>query len=297
MTRHLSDSVQRLLLLGLLLWQSLANAENRASTTYGIGPNKYDFYELKASADLGKLPLSIDLRNFSGRSEDEEIINEVEWGLTWLPTDWITLDFHRQTAQAPSMDVEANKYRLSLNLAALWEGELDTLLDFGYSRISYDPSARPAAKAALTALLPETDRYSIGVTKDLTKSLSIAASYDDYRHSRDPVDVAVQLLRRLRRPNTGIFQIIAFPDRANSFSAAWKPLDPLKLELSNDRTYTVIDQKLNSTRLDLSYKLGKTLTLGAAATRSKSGEIKRRGNVVQEETAGNYYEINADFSF
>lgn len=280
-----------------LAMHSAAIAQNSVGASYGVGPDKYDFYELKASVDLGKLPLNLDVRNYSGRSDNAEIINEVEWGMTWFATDWLSADFHRQTAQAPSMDVESNKFGLSVNAAPLWSGKLDTLFDLGYSRINYDPSARPAAKAVLSDLLPEVDRYSIRLTQGLTDSLTVSAAYDDYRYSRDPVAVAALLLRRLRQPNNGIFQIIAFPDRSNSFSVAWKPIADVSMELSNDRTYTVIDQKLNSTRLDLSYRFGKTFKVGAAATHSASGEIKRRGSVVQEATAGNYYEISASLNF
>lgn len=272
-------------------------AQNAVEAIYGLGPDNYDSYVLKASVDIGKLPLNFDVRNFVARTDKTEIVNEVEWGVTWLPTDWLTADFHRQTAQAPALDVEANRFGLSMNMAALWNSKLDTMLDLGYARITYDPSAGPNAKAALDSLLPESNNYTIGLMQDLTENLSFSASFDDYHYSKDPVALATLLMRRSRRPNTGIFQIIAFPDRGNSLELTWKPVSELKIQLSNNRTYTVIDQKLNSIRLDMSYRIGKDFTLGAAATRAKSEEIKRRSTIIQEETAGNYFEINAKLRF
>lgn len=288
----------RLLPALLALGSAPAWAGADAELVVGSGPDGYHSREVSAWVDLFDLPLSVDARHFLARNPDGLLVEEHRAGLAWGPTDWLLASFHKKKARGESFDIRTDEYAADLTVSRLWSGTLDTRLSLLFAKSEYEPNARPAVVAIISPLLPEAEKYSFGVEQALTKQWSVSLGYDDFRYSKDPVALARFLLRRLRRPNTGVFELTSFPDHGVSFGVRWQPGDAWTFNYSMARTTTVVEQKLDALRLDGSYRFNKSFQLGASVMRSTSSELKRpNGTTLVESSGGNYFEVSARVSF
>lgn len=281
------------------LLPTTVQAEMDAELILGSGPDDYRSREVRASADFLEWPVMFDIRQFVAHTSAGQIMNEVAWGLAWTPVEAFAASYHHKNAHGDLMNVYSNEYGLSYDLASLWNGPLQTRLDLGLSHSSYNPNAvTPAAEAAIKALLPKASHYSFEIKQDLTDSLGISLGIDDYRYSKDPVEVARTMLRRVKRPNNGIFEIIGFPDHATSFGVHWTPTEAFSLDFSRHRSITVLDQIQNTSRLGAAWHFNKHYQMGAAVSRSTSSELRRNnGAQISEASGANYLEVSARLLF
>lgn len=284
------------LLSGLLL-APLASAEVGTGLTTTFGPEKYHAYDLMAYADLPGLPLGFEARGFVAKSDSTEVLNAVEWRLNWTPTSWFQASYAQKTAQAEIFDLRTKGLSLSGNLAALWDSPSATLLTVGYTDVNYEINGPRIVRNALDPLLPGMHQYTLGLAQDIGEAFTIGLTYDDFRYSEDPTILARQLLRRLRRPNNGIFELLSFPDRTTTIDLTWRTTQRLTLDGSVYQTHTVTDQKLEGARLGASYRLGELHRIGVAVSRASSEAVTRNGVRLVDGTGANYLEVSARIAF
>lgn len=283
-----SLSVAVLILLALDV-----RAGGEAEYTLGFGADVYRSHDLNASVDLFGLPLRAEFAGFIATSRQQEIVNQRSFGLGWSPWSWGSVAYHQMTVAEDLFDVDGDEYDLSLNLESLWSGTRQTRIDLGYGKYSYAPNVDLSSRPALLSLVPEQRRRSVGLEQDIVDRLSVRLAYEEFEYTKDPVQLARAIVRRLNRPNNAVFELIAFPDRGGSVGVNWRATDQIALDLSQQRTITVLDQKLENTRLGASYKINNNVRLGAAASHSRSEAIKSgAGATLIAESSNTFYELS-----
>jgi hypothetical protein len=296
---HVFSSSARLPFVALVFFSGLAYAELSTEARLGTGPERYRSYQLGASADLPMLPINLDVKRFVAYSQGTQIADEKSAGLNWTPTDWLLASAHHRDTEGDILNTRGEDYALSVNIAPLWKGSLGTHVDLGYGTLDYRAATgRPLVRRALNRRLPQLDRESVGIAQDLGETWGVSFNVERYRYDKDPVDVARSILRRVRRPNNTVFELVSFPDRSAGLGLHWQPDERWSVDLSRQRTITVLDQKQESTRLDLNYRPIKRFEIGASATHSRSTALLRpNGATAVEASSGNYYELGGRLFF
>ncbi len=279
------------LLLAILALPAAAEVE--LETRFGTGPDAYRSREAKATADLPRLPLNLELRRFVADTEGSEVVDEKSAELRWTPTDWLLASVQRKSAAGDVLDTRADEYGVSLNVSTLWNGHLDTRLELGLGTTRYRAATGgPAVRRALNRRLPDAERQGIGVGQDLSDTLGVSIHHDRYDYDKDPELVARSIVRRLRRPNSAVFEVLSFPDRSTAVGLHWRPSERWTLDLSRHRTLTVLEQRQDGCRFDVAFRPHSRYEIAAAVARSRSATLRRpNGAVLVEASAGTYYEL------
>lgn len=296
--KRLNNAAQLLATLFLVVSSMPAWAGADAEVVLGTGPDDYRSREAAAWIDLFSLPLSLDARHFVARNSGGHLAEENRLGLSWGVNDWLLASYHKKKTRGEVFDIRTEEYAADLTVSRLWQGKLETTLSFLYGSSTFEPNARPVVAAFIAPLLPKAEKYSYGLDQALSDQWSLSIAYEEYRYSKDPVTLAQFLLRRLKRPNNGTFELISFPDHMVSLGLRWQPAEAWSFGFSGARTMTVVNQTLDSLRLEGSYRFNKTFQMGAALTRSTSSELKRNdGTTLVEGAGGNYFELSGRLSF
>jgi hypothetical protein len=275
-----------------------AMAGTDTAFAYGSGPDGYHSYTVSAGVDFSGFPVQASIDHFIARAGGAEIMNQVGIGLNWSPTELVSASYRRSIVKDDAFRVVGDEIGVALNLDRLWQGRLGTRIEADYGDFEYEPDVRPAVKAAISHLIPDQQRYMVGIDQELTDSLSVYGSHEEYHYTRDPVALAILVLRRARNPATPVFVLVSFPERTSTIGLAWEPIQKLDLDLSYSSTDTVIDQNLENIRLGLRYQVNTMLSLGASATVSRTGTIKSpAGATLIEADRNTYLEFTAGLSF
>jgi hypothetical protein len=278
---------------------SAAHSEVNTGFAYSSGPDGYRSRELSVSTDLPRLPVVFEAKEFVAHGASGQIMNEQTFGLIWNVSDRFSVGYRHQNGHGDLMNVLSQELSTSFDFASLISQKNPTRFDIHYTETTYDPNASdPVAKAAIKAMLPEVKQYTLGIHQGMGDNWDFSLSYDDYQYSKDPVDVARQMLRRVKRPNNGIFEIIGFPDRSTSAGVTWKPIAPLSLDLSFRSTTSVLNQSQDNVRLGMNYQFNRNYQLGTSISRATTSEIRSNaGALIAESSGANYFEISASLNF
>ncbi len=275
-----------------------ALAEVGADIVYTSGPDKYHAYEVRADADIPNLPLNVELSNFVARQDHTEVANELAFGINWKVNRWLDLGVKKRRVDTEVFDMNGRNANVGVKLNPLWNSDLETRFTLGYGDLEYDPNARPLVKAALKRIMPEMRQHTLGLSQDITPELNVSISFDEYRYTKDPVQVARAIIRRVKRPNSGVFELIGFPDRSASIATNWMASEKIAFDLSYAQTMTVLDQRQGSLRFGMSYQATPNVLLGCAVQQASSGRLKRpNGEVFVESSKTNYLEVSAGFTY
>jgi hypothetical protein len=206
----------------------------------------------------------------------------------------VTANYRYSETNDGTFAVKGNEGGLSFALDTLWQGELQTSLDLGYGSYKYK-AANPRNAAILNFVLTQS-KNSYGLSQDLTASLTLYGSHDQYKYDRN-LDFTTLRKFLAKRPILRA-TLLAFPDKTNTLGLGWRATDDLKLDLSSGKTTTLLDQRLKNTRIGIDYQASDSLNFGIAVTRSiASAMLNNSGVTVQAETRDNYWEVTAGWSF
>lgn len=282
-----------------ILVAELAWAGADVELRLGSGPDGYRSREVSAWADIFDWPLIFDARYFLARNPEGRLLEEMSWGLSWQTTEWLLTNVKRKSTRGEAFDIKTNEIGAEFVLSQLWQGERKTRFGVAYAESDYESNAvHPVVFAFVSRLLPKARKFSYSIEQEILPQWSISLGYDDYRYSKDPADVARFLARRLRRPNSSVFELTSFPDHSTSLDVYWSSSEIWSLKLSKARTVTAVQQNLDTLGLEGSYRFNKTFQMGASVTRSTSDTLRRRnGAIIVEGSAGNYFEISGRLSF
>ena len=279
----------------LFILPTLASAEAYSALSLGSGPDGYRSYALKADADLSK-SVQLNLDYFLARSSGVDDVRQGGLGLSWNATELISTNYRYSETGDGIFAVKGNEGGLAFALDTLWQGELQTSFDLGYGSFKYK-AANPQTVAASNFVLTQS-RGSYGLSQDLTSSLTLYGSHDQYTYDRNVKALALFLLKRTRNTSKAAFSLLAFPDKTNTLGMNWKTTDTVQLDVSFSKTTTLLDQQLKNTMTGIDYQVGDNLNLGLAVTRSTaSAMVNNSGVTVQPETLDNYWEVTAGWLF
>lgn len=279
----------------LFIVPNLAQAEGYTALSYGSGPDGYRSYSFTGDIDLSK-SVKLSLDHFLAQSTGASNTHQTGLGITWQAFELVSANYRYSETNDGTFAVKGNEAGLSFALDTLWQGELQTSFDLGYGSFKYK-SANPQTVAASNFVLTQ-NRNSYGLSQDLTTSLTLYGSHDQYKYDRDVKALAIFLLKRTRNTSKAAFSLLAFPDKTNTLGIGWRATDALSLDVSFSKTTTLLDQQLKNSRLGFDYQASDSLNLGIAVTRSiASAMVNNSGVTVQPETRDNYWELTAGWSF
>lgn len=279
----------------LLILPASAQADAYTALTYGSGPDGYRSYSFTGDVDLSKT-VKLSLDHFLAQATGVKDMRQTGLGLSWQAVEPVSANYRYSETNDGIFAVKGNEGGLSFALDTLWQGELQTSFDLGYGSFKYK-SDNPQTVAASNFVLTQT-RNSYGLSQDLTSSLTLYGSHDQYKYDRDVKALALFLLKRTRNTSKAAFSLLAFPDKTNTLGMGWRAADALNLDVSFSKTTTLLDQQLKNTRLGIDHQAGDSLNLGIAVTRSTaSAMVNNSGVTVQPETRDNYWELTAGWSF
>lgn len=279
----------------LFLLPGLALADGYAALSYGSGPDGYRSYSFTGDVDLSK-SVRLSLDHFLAQTTGASNTRQTGVGLSWQATELLSADYRYSETNDGTFAVKGNEGGLSFALDTLWQGELQTSFDLGYGSFKYK-AANPQTVLASNFNLTQT-RNSYGLSQDLTSTLTLYGSHDQYKYDRNVKALAIFLLKRTRNTSKAAFSLLAFPDKTNTLGMGWRATGVLNLDVSFSKTTTLLDQQLKNTRLGIDHQVGDSLNLGIAVTRSTaSAMVNNSGVTVQPETRDNYWEVTAGWSF
>lgn len=93
-----------------------------------------------------------------------------------------------------------------------------------------------------TDLMPVQKRSTLGLSQDIISTLTVYGSHDQYRYDRNPIALAIILIRRTLNTSQAAFTLLGFPDKTNTLGMTWKPSEALSLDLSSGKTFTLLKQ-------------------------------------------------------
>lgn len=271
----------------LFVVPNLAQAEGYAALSYGSGPDGYRSYSFTGDVDLSK-SVKLSLDHFLAQSTGVSDMRQTGLGLTWQAFELVSANYRYSETNDGTFAVKGSEGGLSFALDTLWQGELQTSFNLGYGSFKYK-AANPRTVIASNFALTQ-NKNSYGLSQDLTTSLTLYGSHDQYKYDRnlDFTTLTPFLARRPQLRST----LLAFPDKTNTLGMSWRATDALNLDVSFSKTTTLLDQQLKNTRLSIDHQAGDSLNLGIAVTRSTASAI---GN--NSETRDNYWELTAGWSF
>lgn len=279
----------------LLVLPGLAKAEGYAALTFGSGPDGYHSYSFTGDVDLSRTA-RFSLDHFLAQAAGTSDTRQTGADLSWQAFELVAANYRYSETGDGTFAVKGNEGGLSFALDTLWQGELQTSLDLGYGLFKYK-AANPQTIAASNFVLTQ-DRSSYGLSQELSSTLTLYGSHDQYKYDRNVKGLAIFLLKRSRNTSKAAFSLLAFPDKTNTLGLGWRVTDDLKLDLSSGKTTTLFDQQLKNTRLGIDYQVGDRLNMGIAVTRSvASAMVNNSGVTVQPETRDNYWELTAGWLF
>jgi len=270
-----------------------------AELRLGSGPDGYRSHEVSGWVDVFHWPLVFDARHFLAHSSEGRLIEELGWGLSWQPAGWLLTNYKQKKTRGEDLGIKTNEVGAEFIISSLWQAERETRFGLAYSKSAYSSNAaRPVVAALISRILPEAEKYSYSIEQEILPEFSVSLGYDEYRYSKDPLSVARFLLRRLRRPNSSVFELTSFADHSANLELSWRPSEIWSLKFSKARTVTVAQQRLDSLGLETSYRFNKAFQMGASVTHSTSTDVKRpNGTILVEGAASNYFEIFGRLSF
>lgn len=277
----------------------MANADADTAFTVGTGPDDYRFYAFKVNADIFSLPLQLKLDHFQSQATGVNDMKQSGAGLNWDATNLLSVNYRYSTTSDGTFDVKGNEGGFSFGLDTLWDGNLSTTLDLGYGAFDYAPTS--IARAKLASKLSFTqNRKSIGLTQDITPTLSISGSHDQYDYDRNVRPDALNIIKLVRqRIVTAKVVMLSYPDKTNAGGIIWKPLEWVTLDISTDRTTTLLEQHLANTRLGVDFQINDSFNLTAAATRTTASTVtdSSSGTILRQSTSDTYSELAIGWSF
>lgn len=273
---------------------NFAVANGDASLTYGTDRNGYVSYAFKGDVDiLTKVALNLDHLY----AETSGVVNtqQTGLGLTGYANDWLTGHYRYSETNDTVYLVKGNEVDMSFALDEFWQGELNTSLNFAYGSFDYG-NVNPPPSGGQTL---NQARRSVGLSQDISSSVNVYGSHDQYVYNRNLTTLIVfMLLRRTQNSVLAAFSFLSFPDTTNSLGLNWQASDNFSLDLSASKTITVFDQNQMNTRLGVDYQLSGTWNIGAAFTRNINNEILgKNGGVLQPASNTTFTEITASFAF
>ena len=278
----------------LLALPTLAQAEGKAALTYGYDQNGYRSFAFKGDIDFTK-DYILDIDHLHAESSGIVSMRQSGIGLTAYATDWLSGHYRYSETNDTVFLVAGNEGDISLALNPLWNSKLKTKLTGGYAAFVYSNANPPANGSART--LDQT-RRSYSLSQDLTSSLGIYASYDEYVYEVDLTKLVLLLVRRSRIAAISAKSFLSFPETTRTLGFTWKTTEKLTLDISSSKSVTVFEQEQISSRLGLDYQFTDALNIGLAVTRSTSTELLRKNGVVlQPASDTTFNEVTASWYF
>lgn len=298
----------------LALLGCLAPAAQAADVTYKLGtsPSSFESHSIDAGVSFGSItsdkdsnktrtPFRIDAGYYQASGQDSHLVQH-NGSFRWSVTDKDSISLAGKQIDDDVLLIKGVTLSGSVNLNRFWQGQRLTSLNLGHSRLSYSGETRRRLAAAVLERFPDQNSISIGLTQGLPADLSLNLSYERYRYSNDPVELAAAIAVRFRRlnraPPSQAYALAGFPVRSVGAGLTWEVSDDLSVDTYFSQTETVLDQKLRSLSLGLSYVYG-AMTIGTTLTRSAATEVlgPRGRNVVLASSMNTYYEFRVSYSF
>jgi hypothetical protein len=283
----------------LMLTPTPARAGSDVSLTYNSAPDDYRSHAFAANVDLFSLPLQATFDYLSATANDAEVTREAGIGLKWRATDWLSASYRYSRVTEEIFDVKGKEALLGFNLNKIWKSELGTRLDIGYGEYIYTANVgRPAVQAFIANLMPDQKRYRLGLSQDITQDLTIYAVHDAYRYTKDPVTLARFLNRRPRINSSRVSVLLAFPDRTNTLGVTWSAASKITLDASYADTRTVVDQKLETSQITVTYRPVSSTSISLGVSRGTASAVRNAaGNIVISESAGTSWTASVGYEF
>ncbi|MFH0933802.1 MAG: hypothetical protein V1879_01210 [Pseudomonadota bacterium] len=282
----------------LLILPATASAEAYTGLIYGSGPDGYKSYEIRANADLFKLPLTLSFDHFLAQSDGVDDTRQTVLGISWQANELISASYRYSDTNDGKVKVAGNEGGLSFALDTLWQGELQTTLDMGYGEFAYK-AANPKTVVVANWRLMQ-NRSSLGISQDISSSFAVYGSHDRYEYDKNLSLQGLQLFQLLRtRPRlaSAATTLLSYPDKSNVLGLSWKATVSLSLDISSAKTTTLMEQELKNTRVGMDYQAGESLNLGIAVTRSSANAVVSSGVTVLPETRDTYSEVTLGIAF
>ena len=287
----------KLLLTAVCFASSLPSAGSNLAFTYGFGSGQYQSYDFRASFDIPKLPVQFELNYNHVRGDGTELLTETGAGFSWNITDWAIANFRYLTIKEDVFEITGQEYGVAFYLNPLWKSSLNTRLDIGLGDYQYDLNVRQNVQTLIAGRVPDQRRFSLGLSQELTKGVSVYGNYDEYHYTADPAFLASRLLRRFRQSTNAAVTLTSVPKYAYGFGVGWDATDKLSLRASYANTSTVIGQIQDSQRLGLSYEINDALELNSGVTLSYSNALLRNGNTVIPASTSAVIEFGLRYAF
>jgi hypothetical protein len=273
-------------------------AETELGLGMGFGADMFRSYELNASTDLFNWPLQLDVTKYLGRSDGVTVMDNTEIGVDWFATKALALGVRHRKAEGDYFHTSGNDIHAGFDLNSLWDSKATTTVDFGLGWHDYALNPARPQPPALVAILPTVRKSSVSLTQEIAAGLSLTAGINDYRYNRDPVALARAVIRRLGRPVAAVYELTSFTDRSTELGVHWKATERLTLDLSYQRSNTVLDQRQEATRLRVEFQLSKLATVEWGISRSTANTARSpSGIVIAESGKSTLNEIAARFQF
>lgn len=264
--------------------------------TLGTGPDDYRSHALRASADLFKLPVQLNLDWFRARAGGEELMRQSGAGFGGDFSSRVSANYRYSKTNDEEFEVAGNEIGLSLKLNEYWRSSLTTYLNLGYGAYDYKPLSL-SVNATLESLIPDQSRASITINQDITTRLTIHGSYDRYRYTRDPVATVLRMLLPSQNTSTVAFTLLSFPDTTHSFGLTWAPLPRLNLDTTYSTTDTFL-RRQTYTQLGADYQLNDQLNFVATITHTRNTAVLTiGGKTLLDTTRSTYFDLSAGWSF
>jgi hypothetical protein len=275
----------------LLVLPFRAGAEAYISATYGSGPDEYSSSALSADAALPGMPLRLNLYLFKSGAAQSADVKQSVLGMDWDVSELITAGYKHNALDDGTVTVSGDEGKLSAALNQLWQSELRTRFDIGYTASIYQSSNTGNKELA-------QDKIGAGLRQGITPSLTLYAGHDEYTYDKNPKNIAYLLIKRTRNNSNVAYTLLGFPDHTNLFGISWQATDALTLDISSSKTVSVLDQLQQSKRLGVDYQLTDQLNLSAAVSKSTSTLVKTAlGFTLLPATDDIYTEFSLGWAF
>ena len=274
-----------------------ARAEGYGELTIGSGPDAYRSHALRASVDLFTYPAQANFDLFRAKEGDVEVMRQSGVGLRGDFNHSLSGNYRYSKTSDTVFEVSGNEVGLSASFNQFWQSPLRTAIDLGYGAFDYRLSARLSANTALAALIPDQKRASLGISQDISPTVAIYASHDQYQYTRDPAIPARLLLQRSRNTSSVAFTLLSFPDNTNSIGLTWTPQETLTLDIAYSITNTFLRQQ-SSLQLGADYQFSNRLNFAATLTRSNNSVVRMtNGRTLLNATQAIYVDVSAGLVF
>lgn len=279
--------------LALLCLPFSAQSEHFVSASLGNGPAGYRSVQALADLELGGPDWLLNLDHFRA-SSNGDITTASSAGISWYAPRLFNARYRYGRSDDGTLAAASHEFGAEFALHELWQGELRTTLDLGYTTTTQ--TAQGGARRNNVYTLPEQQRLSFLLTQGLLPSTRLFLGHDQYRYARDPSALAMLIVRRTGMLNAAL-TVLNFPDHSNSLGLRWEGA-AWRAEISSARTDTHLRQQFNDTRLKIGRNLGQRWEIGATLTRSRASEVRNNaGALVQAASSDRYLEVTLGYAF